>query len=343
MPGKDIAIDLGTSSIKVYIKGRGIVMHQANAICYDSYTDEVVAIGDSAWNMLEKEPQMLEVVRPIRSGVIADFSVMQEILKSVIEYVCKNQIFKPNIIISAPSSCTALQKKTIIEVACAAGAGKVSVIAEPVASALGCAKQIERPYGTMVIDIGAGTTDIAVITMGTVLYSSSLRLGGNDFDEAILNFIKKEKNVLIGMSTAEKIKKTTGISVKENEELEMSAYGKDFVSGMPIMFNVTSADISIALSDCLKTIENEVKSVFEQTPPELHADICTDGILLTGGCARIRGIDKYFSNKFGVKVTAVADSEHMAVKGAGYALKNLRQLEDNGYIYKMKENNIFAM
>lgn len=337
MPGKDIAIDLGTSSIKVYVKGKGIVLSQANAITYDVNTDEVLAIGNSALEMLGKAPQLLSVARPIRSGVIADFSVMRQILSGVIEHICKNEIFKPDIIISAPSSCTALEKKTIIEVACAAGAGKVSVIEEPVASALGCAAEIGRPHGTMVIDIGAGTSDIAVITMGTVAYCSSLRMGGDDMDEAICRYIKREKDIVIGVQTAQKIKKTVGCAESDGEEIEMIANGKDFITGMPVTFSVTSAEIADALRDCLEAIFAEAKAVLEQTPPELHADICSDGIILTGGGALLRYSDRYFSRKFGVSVNLSADCLNTAVKGAGYALKNMKQYEDDGCIYKLKE------
>lgn len=340
MPGKNIAIDLGTNSIKVYVKGRGIVMCQANAISYDAHTDEIVAIGNSAKAMLERAPDTLELVRPIRSGAIADFSVMHQILSSVIEHICKNEIFKPNVIISAPSSCTALEKKTIIDVCCAAGAGKVSVIDEPVASAIGCAMQIDRPHGTMVIDIGAGTSDIAIITMGTVAYSSSLRLGGDDMDDAICRYIKKEKDILIGMPTAEKIKNTIGCADESEEELEMSANGKDVVTGMPMMFTVTSKEISEALSDCISLIIREVRSVLEQTPPELHADICSDGIILTGGVAKLKGLAQKLQKKFGVNIVVASDSEHTAAKGAGYALKNMKNLEDNGYIFKLKEQDV---
>ncbi|MGN0468192.1 MAG: rod shape-determining protein [Acutalibacteraceae bacterium] len=338
MPGKNIAIDLGTSSIKVFVRGKGIVMCLANAISFDAYTDEVIAVGDEAKAMLERMPSTVEVEMPIKSGVIANFSVMKQILTEVIEKLCRYEIFKPSVIISAPSSCTALEKKTIIDVVCCAGAGKVSVIEEPVASALGCALDIDKPYGVMVIDIGAGTSDIAVITMGTVAYSSSLKVAGDDMDEAIIQYIKREKNIVIGHSTAEKIKKTVGCVFKGEEQIEMSANGKDFITGMPVMFNVTSDEIYAALSDTITTIIEQTRQVLEQIPPEMYTDICNDGIILTGGCAKLRGIANAFVDKFGIKVTVAADCENTAAKGAGYALKNIGEFEDNGYIYKIKEN-----
>lgn len=337
MPGKKIAIDLGTNFIKVHIKGKGIVLSQANAISYDAYTDEIVAIGDSAKAMLSRMPSTLELEMPIRSGVIADFSVMREILSYTIEKICKNEIFKPDIIVSAPSSCTELEKKTIIDVCCAAGAGKVCVIAEPVASAYGCALKIKRPYGVMVIDIGAGTSDIAVITMGTVAYSSSLKVAGNDFDKAICQYIKNEKNILIGKPTAEKIKKTIGAAAIQDEEMEMSVGGKDFTTGMPVVFSVTSSEICEALNDQIELILQETAAVLEELPAEMYTDICNDGIIITGGSSGLRGIAKAFSDRFKINATIAVDGENSAVKGAGYALRNIDKLEDDGYIFKMKE------
>lgn len=338
MPGKDIAIDLGTSTVKVFVKGKGIVMSFANAVSFDSYTDEVIAIGDEAMKMKGKMPSTVELETPIKSGVIADFSVMRLILQHVIDKICARELFKPGVIISAPSSCTALEKKTIIDVVCAAGAGKVSVIEEPIASALGCAMNIERPYGILVIDIGAGTSDIAVITMGSVAFSSSLKIAGDDMDEAIIQFVKKEKNIIIGTATAQKIKHTVGCASKMDEQLEMSVSGKDFVTGMPVVFTVNSDEICAALSDTVKTIIEETKAVLEQIPAQMFSDICQDGIVLTGGCAKLHNIANAFADRFGLKTTVAADCENTAAKGAGYALKKLAEFDDNGYIYKIKEN-----
>lgn len=340
MPGKSIAIDLGTSKIKVYVKGKGIVLSEANAITYETGTNKIIAMGNSSQNMIDKEPDTLETVRPIKSGIISDFSVMRQILENAVEYVCRKEIFKPDIIISCPCGCTDLQKKTIIDVACFAGAGKVYVLEAPIASALGCAKDIEKPYGVMVIDIGAGTTDIAIITMNTVAYSSSLPIGGNNMDEAICQYIRREKDILIGKQTAEKIRLTAGCIYGNSEEVEFNCGGKDFITGMPVSFTITSTEIKKALSDILSSILSEIKSVLEETPPELQADIYTEGIILTGGCSFLRGLDEAISEKTGVKVIVAEDAVNTCVKGAGYALKNIKDLEDNGYVFKMKEKDI---
>lgn len=338
MPGKNIAIDLGTGCVKVFVRGRGIVLCQANAISYDAYTDEVVAVGNSAKSMMGKMPDTLETELPIKSGVIANFSAQKQILSMIIEDICKNEIFKPNLIISAPSSCTKLEKKTIIDVACAAGAGKVCVIEEPVASAIGCAADIERPYGTLVIDIGAGTCDIAVITMGQVASASSFKCAGNDMDEAIKQYVRHEKNIIIGRGVAEEIKKTVGSACCDGEEIEMTAGGKHFVSGMPVRFTITSTDVSHALSEIIDKIIDKIRAVMEELPAEMFSDICESGAILTGGSARLRSLAKTLSERLSLKVTVSADCENTAVKGAGYALKNLTEFEDSGYIYKVKEN-----
>jgi len=336
----DVGIDLGTSHIKVYIKGKGIVLSQANAVSYDTYTDEMIAIGQSAFDMLERTPDTIELVMPIKSGVIADFSVMREVLKYIFDKICKNRILRPNVIISAPSSCTALEKKTVIEAACSSGAGKVSIIDEPIASALGAGISIENPHGVMLIDIGAGTSDIAVITMGTVAFSTSLKIAGNDMTEAVRQYLKRERDIIVGTPTAEKIKRTVGCASLNSEELEMAANGKDYITGMPVMFTVTSSEIYLALRECVEAIMAEMRNVLEQVPPELYTDICNEGIVLTGGSSRLRGIEKAMSERFKIKVTAAYDGENCAAKGAGYALKNIKRLEDGGYIFKLRESDM---
>ena len=216
MFGQNIAIDLGTEKITAFVEGRGIVFSEDNAIAYDNYNGETYAIGNAAGEMTEKTPEALTVKRPIIGGVISDFSVMTEILTYYINKLCDKRIFRPDIIISAPSCITSLERKTVIEAACAAGAGKVSVIDEPVISALGAGLSIDQPHGTMVIDLGAGTTDISIITMGTVAYAASLKTAGDTMDEAVQQYIKKEKNINIGLITAKKIKHTVGCDYKRS-------------------------------------------------------------------------------------------------------------------------------
>ena len=337
MPGLNIAIDLGTSTTTAFVQGKGIVLSESTAICYDSYDDEIVCVGNSAGEMFEKTPESLVLKRPISDGIISDFTSVVKILSHFIDRLCKNNIFRPNVIISAPSGVTSLERKAIVEAACSAGAGKVYVIDEPVISALGAGLTIENPHGVMVLDLGAGTADIAVITMGTTAYCSSLRTGGDAMDEAIQQYVKRNKEIDIGLATAKKIKHTVGCAYQRSEELVMFCVGKDHISGMPKNFEISSPEIYEALKDIINEIFHGIVSVLEQVPPELYSDICSEGILLSGGLANLPGIDKELSERLTIKVIRAVDPEHCAAKGAGYMLKNMKQLEDHGYHFKSKE------
>lgn len=338
MFGQNIGIDLGTEKITAFVEGRGIVFSEDNAIAYDVYNDETYAIGNAAGEMLEKTPEALTVKKPVIGGVISNFSVMTEILSHFISRLCDKRVFRPNVIISAPSSITDLERKTVIEAACAAGAGKVSVIDEPVVSALGAGLSIDQPHGTMVLDLGAGTTDIAIITMGTVAYSASIKTAGDTMDEAVQQYIKREKNINIGLVTAKKLKHTVGCAYKRSEEVEVEATGKNYVTGMPEIFSITSTELFEALKDQINIIFEAIVDVMEQAPPELYSDICHEGILLTGGVAKLPGLDRELSSRLGIKVRRAADPEHCAAKGAGYILKNMKAMEDHGYSFRMKES-----
>ncbi len=337
MPGLNIAIDLGTSSVTAFVQGKGIVFSESTAICYDAYDDEIVCVGNSAGEMFEKTPESLILKRPISDGIISDFTSVVKILSHYINKLCKNSIFRPNIIISAPSGVTSLEKKAIVEAACSAGAGKVYVIDEPIISALGAGLTIDNPHGVMVLDLGAGSADIAVITMGTVAHCCSLRTGGDAMDEAILQYVKKNKDIDIGLASAKKIKHTVGCAQKRSEELEMFCVGKNHITGMPETFEISSNEIYEALKDIIEEIFKGIVSVLEQVPPELYSDICSEGILITGGLARLPGIDRELSKRLTIKVRRAADPEHCAAKGAGYMLKNMKTLEDHGYYFRSKE------
>lgn len=337
MPGLNLGIDLGTSTIKIFAEGKGIILSEKTALSYDTLNDEIIAIGNAAAGMTDRNPDSIILTEPIQGGVISDFSAMTKILTHFIEKICKNRVFRPNMVISAPCCVTSLEKKTVIESACSAGAGKVHIIDEPIVSALGAGLSIEHPHGVMVVDMGAGTTDIAVITMGTVAFSASLKIAGNSMDEAICAFLKRDKDIIVGLPTARKIKHTLGCAVPREEEIEMICSGKDYITSMPRPFNVNSNEVHNALSDIVNQIFEGIMQVMEQTPPELYSDICTQGILLTGGSAKLFGIDRFLSDKLGIKVTCAEDSENCAAKGAGYVLKNMKRLEDNGYSFRSKE------
>lgn len=338
VPGLNIGIDLGTESIKFFAQKKGIILSEQTAICYDNYSGKAVAIGNAAGEMLDRLPDSLTLKRPVEGGVVSDFTAMTEILSHFIKKVCKNRIFRPNLIISAPCCVTSLEKKTVIEAACTAGAGRVHITDEPIVSALGAGLSIEHPHGTMVIDIGAGTTDIAVITMGTVACSSSIKTAGNSFDEALGNYLKRDKDIVAGIPTIKKIKHSLGSAYKREEEIEALFSGKDYITSLPRPFLIKANDTVKIFKEPIDIIFTAILDVMEQTPPELYSDICNEGIILTGGGAKLYGIDKELSSRLGIKVTCAADSENCAAKGAGYILKNMKKLEDNGYSFRSREN-----
>lgn len=337
MPGLNIGIDVGTSTITVFVQGKGIVLSEANAICYDSYSDDIVAIGNTAGEMFQKTPDSLILEKPVVGGNVSNFSSCAQIIAFYLNKICHNRIFRPNVIISAPSGGTALEKKAIIEAACTAGAGKVCLIDEPIISALGAGLSIDAPKGVMVIDLGAGTTDIAVISMGTVAYSVTLKTAGDTMDEAICQYIKRKHNVIIGHPTAKKIKHIVGCASERSEEIEITVTGKELLTGMPVNIPVTTTDMHEALEESVEQIFRGIMDVMDQLPAELYSDICTEGILLTGGMAKLYGLDLKLSSKLGIKVSRAIAPEHCAAKGAGFILKNLKRMEDNGYSFRSKE------
>ncbi|MBR3095812.1 MAG: rod shape-determining protein, partial [Clostridia bacterium] len=266
--------------------------------------------------------------------------VQCDILTALLDRVCKNAVLRPNLIVSAPSGLSALERRTILQAACACGAARVSVLEDPIASALGAGVSIEAPRGVLVIDIGAGTTDIAVITMGTVAYCRSLPLAGDDFDQAIVRFLRRTRGVEIGLPTAKRLKHTIGCAAPREEEFEAAANGKDAVRQMPLQFSVTSTELCEALRDSVEAIADAVLAVLEEVPPELFADICEGGVTLCGGSAKLYGLDTALAEKLHLPVRVAPDGEHCAAKGAGYALQHMKQLEDHGFSFRLKERNI---
>ncbi len=337
MPGLNIGIDVGTSVITIFVQGKGIVLSEATAICYDSFNDDIIAIGNEAGKMLQKTPDSLTLEFPVVAGVVSNFSATARIISHYLNVICKNNIFRPNVVISAPSCGTPLEKKALIEAACTAGAGKVCLVDKPIVAALGAGLSIENPKGIMIMDIGAGITDIAVITMGTVAYSTTIKTSGDTMDEAICQYIKKEHSIIIGNPTAKKIKHTVGCAKERSEEIEMTVTGKDMLTGIPLTLNITTTHIHTALKESVDQIFQGIMNVLEQLPAELYTDICTQGILLTGGCAKLYGLDLELSRRLGIKVSRAIDPENCSAKGAGYILKNMKKLEDNGYNFRSKE------
>ena len=336
MVGKRVSIDLGTANVTAFVAGRGIVLREKNALGFDARTGDLLCIGNEAYDLLDRAPDSMTLCRPMKNGVISDFSAMQRVLALTVEMICKNSVFRPNVVITMPSGITALEKRTILNVAVKSGAGKVCLLDAPIAAALGAGISLEKPHGVMMIDLGAGTADIAVITMDTVAYTVSLPTAGDAMDEAIQTYLRRERNLQVGLPTAERVKKMLGCAVPREEEVEMPVGGKHAVTGAPRSVPVTSTEICKALKEPVNALLDGILAVLEQTPPELYSDICMEGITLTGGASKLNGLAEAVEARLKIKAHVVVDGEHCAAKGAGCALKQLRTLEDNGYVFRLR-------
>ena len=337
MLGANIGIDLGTTSIVVFVEGKGVVMSEPCVAAYEKESGKLIGVGKRAWDMIGKNPDSIRVVRPMTHGVVSDFTATKHILRYVLSKICKNMVFKPNVVVCVPSMATSLEKRTILDLVTAAGAAKACLIEEPLAAALGAGLGNNKPIGTMVVDIGGGTTDIAVITMGCISVSRSIRIAGNALDEAIVRQIRRERDIVIGDKTGEFIKKQIGCSFLRDVELGLTVKGKHYISNMPVSVEVTSTEAYLAMRPHLETIAEAVRSVLELTPPELSADIAESGIHLTGGGALLRGIDEMIERKTGVKTTVAEAPLNCVALGTGEALSHIDILSQNGYVFKARD------
>ena len=325
--GQDIGIDLGTATILVYVKGKGIVLREPSVVAVDNTTGEVVAVGQEARRMLGRTPGNIVATRPLKDGVISDYTVTEKMLKYFINKVCGKFIFAPRVMICIPSQVTEVEKKAVIDAAMQAGARKVCLIEEPIAAAIGAGIDISKPYGNMVVDIGGGTTDVAVISLGGSVVSTSLKVGGDKFDEAVVKYMKKKYNIMIGERTAEDLKVNIGCVYPKIQDMEMEIRGRDLVTGLPKTVNVHSREMLEALIEPAMLIVDAVHSVLEKTPPELAADISDKGIYMTGGGALLDGLDKLLQEKTGINVMIAQDTVSCVALGTGKALDNLDILE----------------
>ena len=325
--GQDIGIDLGTATVIAYVKGKGIVLREPSVVAVDSETGEVVAVGQEARRMLGRTPGNIVATRPLRDGVISNYTVTEKMLKYFINKVCGRFIFAPRIMICIPSQVTEVEKKAVIDAATQAGARKVYLIEEPLAAAIGAGLDISKPCGNMVVDIGGGTTDIAVISLGGTVVSSSLKVAGDKFDEYIVKYVKKKFNMMIGERTAEDLKVNVGCVYPKIQNVEMDIRGRDLITGLPKTITVHSSEMLEALLEPAMMIVDAVHSVLEKTPPELAADISDRGIYMTGGGCLVDGLDKLLQEKTGINVMIAQDSVSCVALGTGKALDNLDVLE----------------
>ena len=326
----DIGVDLGTANVLVYIKGKGIVLREPSVVAIDRDTNKVLAIGEEARKMLGRTPGNIIAIRPLRDGVIADYDSTERMLRHFISKVAgKSLLFKPRIMVCIPSGVTTVEKRAVLEAALQAGARKTYLIEEPLAAALGAGLVISEPCGSMVVDIGGGTTDVAVLSLGGIVCSESLKVGGDRFDEALVRYVKKEHNIMIGERTAEEIKVRIATAFPAGKTETMEIRGRDMLSGLPKTVRISSAETWEALCEPVALIVQRVKSVLENTPPELSADIMDRGIVMTGGGSLLHGLDRLIREETGIPTYLAEDPLSCVALGTGKALDALENLEDS--------------
>ena len=328
---QDIGIDLGTANTLVYVKDHGIDLREPSVVAVKTGTNEVVAVGDDAKRMLGRTPGGITAIRPLKDGVIADFRVTEAMLRHFIKKVQGGgrKMRGPRVVIAVPSGITEVEKRAVKESAEQAGAREVYLIEEPMAAAIGVGLPVQEAAGNMIVDIGGGTTEVAIISLSGIVYSRSVRVAGDELDEAIINYMKRAYNLMIGERTAEEIKLRIGSAYPLDEELTMEVKGRDSVAGLPKTIHVTSQEIREALSDTIAAIVDAVRVTLERCPPELSADLVDRGFVLAGGGALIRGIDRLLSEKTGLPVVAADDPLSAVANGTGAVLNDLNWVMQN--------------
>ena len=326
---KDIGIDLGTASVLVYIKGKGVVLNEPSVVAIDKNTGRLLKVGAEAQAMLGRTPGNIVAIRPLRDGVISDYDMTERMLKEFIRKVTGGfHLFPPRIMVCVPSGITEVEERAVIDAGIQAGARKVYLIEEPVAAAIGAGIDITQPDGHFIIDIGGGTSDIAVISLSGVVESASIKVAGDKFDEAIVKYVRRKHNALIGDRTAEEIKRTVGCVYPRSEEAIMEVRGRCLMTGLPRTFTVSSSEILDALEEVSSAIVEAVHWVLERTPPELTGDISANGITMTGGGSLIWGFDKLIASKTGIPTRVADEAVSCVAYGTGNCLENLSKMQD---------------
>lgn len=324
---RDIGIDLGTGNVLVTIKGKGVVLNEPSVIAINNATGEVLATGHEAKEMLGKTPSTISAIRPLKDGVIAELTATGLMLKEVLNKVCRRYgIVRPRVVVGVPSGITEVEERAVEESILQAGAKEVYLIEEPMAAAIGANIDIAEPSGNIVIDIGGGTTEVAVISLGGIVISNSIRVAGDELDEDIVNYIKREMDLAIGEATAEKIKKEVGCALPLMSQLEMTIKGRDLTTGLPRTEQFTSTQAELAMRESIWKIVDIVKATLEKTPPELSSDIMVKGLVLTGGGALIKNLDKLLSMETGMPVYVAENPLECVVKGTEKTLENIEKL-----------------
>jgi len=323
---KDMGIDLGTANTLVYVKGKGVVVREPSVVAIQVENKEVLAVGDEAKQMIGRTPGNIIAIRPMKDGVIADFDVTQKMLKHFIKKAYPSPtLFKPRVIVCVPSGVTEVEKRAVEEAAEQAGAKQAFLIEEPMAAAIGADLPVEEPTGSMVVDIGGGTTEVAIISLGGIVTSRSIRVAGDELDESIIQYVKKQYNLMIGERTAENVKINIGSAFSKKQETSMEIKGRDLVTGLPKTLKISSEEIRDAVSEPVNSILDAIKYTLEKTPPELAADIMERGLVLTGGGALLEGLDKRVKEETGMPVYVAENPLDCVVQGTGKALEEMKR------------------
>ncbi len=326
---KEIGIDLGTANTLVYLKGKGVILREPSVVAVNNHTGEVLAVGLDAKQMIGRTPGNITAIRPLKDGVIADFETTQGMLKYFIrKAVGNNPLARPRVIICVPSGVTEVEKRAVVDSAMSAGAKDAFLIEEPMASAIGAGLPVEEPSGSMVVDIGGGTSEVAVISLGGIVVSRSLRIAGDEFDDAIIHYIKKEYNLMIGERTSEDIKLKIGSAYPLEEEETYNISGRDLVTGLPKELSISSMEIREALKEPINSVVDSIKYTLEKTPPELASDIMERGIMLAGGGALLKGLDRLISEETGIPVYIAEQPLDCVVLGTGKVLEEIDTLSN---------------
>ncbi len=326
--GKDIGIDLGTATVLVYVKGKGIVIKEPSVVAIDKNTDKILKVGREAQIMLGRTPGNITAIRPLRDGVISQYDITLRMIKHFIQKACGTVIFKPRVIICVPSGITEVEERAVVDAAIQAGAKRTYLIEEPVAAAIGAGIDISAPVGNMVVDIGGGTTDIAVLSLGGVVVSESIKVAGDKFDEAIIRYVRRKHNVLIGERTAEEIKIKIGSVWPREEPRTIEVKGRCLVQGLPRLVRISSEEIPNALEEPITAIIEAVCSVIERTPPELIGDIITNGIVMTGGGSLLYGLDRLIEYATDIKTRIAKKAVSCVAIGTGMSLDHINSIPE---------------
>ena len=338
MPGINIGIDLGTSNVRFFVEGKGLALTENAVTATDVRTGKTLAVGSKAYQMIGRTPERVQVHHLLRSGVVSDFTACQDLLRYHLQIICGNRIFKPNLVLSMPSTLTGLEQRTLLNIAASSGAARTCLMDKALACAIGAGVDYRKPRGTMIVDIGGGTTEIAVVTMGCIAEHVSLQIAGNTFDEDIRRYVRRERDILIGRLTAEQIKQKIGCAYLRDAEIAIAVKGKSYLTGMPVLFEVTTTEVFLALREHLEQIADTVRAMLSQTSPDLLADIAESGIKLTGGCALLPGLPGCIEYKTGIPASVAPDPANCTVNGIGESLRHMDILSGNGYFFQLAQD-----